>query len=226
MKKIFLILSVVLCLGIMLSGCDCSGKKEVDYLSHVSELRSEVYEGSSKDYTLKASYGFRETPYINDGKVGKQVYYLTFEMNNVTNLDLTYFLNFTHDGQTYEKQFNLNHHRSALSCEIEINEFKENSFTVSVGTLNEKQEIIMQNAIPENSLDYKGAINALIKSQPALLDNYKDENGEFCAEIYARILVKDGKAYWYIGIANGNGGLKAMLIDGKTGEILAVREVF
>ncbi len=226
MKKIFLILSVVLALSVMLTGCDCSGKKEVDYLSHVSELRSEVYEGKSEDYTLKASYGFRETPYINDGKVGKQVYYLTFEMVNVTNLDLTYFLNFTHDGQTYEKQFNLNHHRSALFCEIEIKDFNENSFTVSVGTLKDMQEIVMQNAIPENSLDYKGAINSLIKSQPSLLDNYKDEDGDFCAEIYARILVKDGKAYWYIGIASGNGGLKAMLIDGKTGEILAVREVF
>ena len=147
-------------------------------------------------------------------------------MLNVSNLDATYFLNFTHDGRTYDKQFNLNHHKNSLFCEIELENFSVKSFTVNVGTINQKQAIVMQSVVPEKALDYKGAINSLIKSQPSLLENYKNENGEFCAEIYARILVKDSKAYWYIGIASGEGSLKALLIDGINGEILAVREVF
>lgn len=226
MKRIILVLSVILGLSITLVGCDCSNRKNVDYLNYVSELRYEVYEGKSQDYTIKASYGFRETPYVNDGKVDKTIYYLTFEMLNVSNLDATYFLNFTHDGRTYDKQFNLNHHKNSLLCEIELENFSVKSFTVNVGTINQKQAIVMQSVVPEKALDYKGAINSLIKSQPSLLENYKNENGEFCAEIYARILVKDSKAYWYIGIASGEGSLKALLIDGINGEILAVREVF
>ena len=226
MKRIFLVLSVILALSGMLVGCDCSSKKDVDYLNYISELRYEVYQGKSQDYNLKASYGFRETPYVNDGKVGKTLYYLTFELTNVSNLDATYFLNFTNDGRTYDKQFSLNHHKSSLFCEIELENFNLTSFTVNVGTINQKQAIVMQSVVPEKALDYKGAINSLIKSQPSLLDNYKNENGDFCAEIYARILVKDSKAYWYIGIASGEGSLKALLIDGMNGELLAVREVF
>ena len=45
MKRIILVLSVILGLSITLVGCDCSNRKNVDYLNYVSELRYEVYEG-------------------------------------------------------------------------------------------------------------------------------------------------------------------------------------
>ena len=40
-----------------------------------------------------------------------------------------------------------------------------------------------------------------------------------------RIIVKDGKAYWYAGLSDGKDFLKALLIDGVSGEILATRTV-
>ena len=226
MKRFFLVLCMFLSLTLTLSGCDCSSKKDIDYLNYVSELRSNVYQGKSQDYNLKASYGYKEFPYINDGKIGKKQEILTFELLDITNLDITYFLTFSHNECNYEKQFVLNNHQSVLTCEVEIKDFNTQNFTVSVGTLNEKQAVVLKSIVPDKSLDYKGAINSLIKNQPSLLEGYKNQDGEFCAEIYARILVKEGKAYWYIGIANGENSLKALLIDGANGEILAVREVF
>ena len=41
-----------------------------------------------------------------------------------------------------------------------------------------------------------------------------------------RIFVKNDSPYWYVGIASGNGKLKALLIDGASGELLAAREIF
>ena len=41
-----------------------------------------------------------------------------------------------------------------------------------------------------------------------------------------RIFVKDLKPYWYIAIANSENKLKAMLIEGFSGELLAVKDVF
>ena len=226
MKKIILIFALVLASIFALSGCDCSNKKEIDYVNYVSELRSNLYEGKSDNYSLKASYGFKETPYQNDGKIGKKIYLLSFKLEKIENLEISYFLKFTHADKTYEKQFSLNHNKNALTCEIEIKDFTAQNFTVEVGTLQEKESVVMQSIIPKNALDFKGAIQALIKNQPSLIESYTNSNGEFNGEIYARILVKDGKAYWYIGIANGNGALKALLIDGMSGEVLAVREVF
>ena len=41
-----------------------------------------------------------------------------------------------------------------------------------------------------------------------------------------KVIVKDDKPYWYVGIASGGGNLKALLIDGFSGEVLAIREIF
>ena len=65
----------------------------------------------------------------------------------------------------------------------------------------------------------------LSSEQGALIETYKNENGEFSGEISERIIVKNEKPYWYVGLLNGKGGTKALLIDGLNGEILAVREI-
>ena len=41
-----------------------------------------------------------------------------------------------------------------------------------------------------------------------------------------RVIVKDQLPYWYVGFASGNEQLKALLVDGINGEVLAIREIF
>ena len=82
----------------------------------------------------------------------------------------------------------------------------------------------MQSIIPKGTISYVKALECLNKSQPQLIKAFSNEDG-FNAEIYARIIVKNDKAYWYIGLAGGNNRLKALLVDGKTCEVLAVREI-
>ena len=70
------------------------------------------------------------------------------------------------------------------------------------------------------------ALDFLYSDQQNLIKAFCDEKGAFNAEIYARIIVKNDKPFWYIGIASGNNNLKALLIDGFSGKTLAIREIF
>ena len=86
MKKIFKVLfSISLCLTcfaafLLFGAFSCEKKKTLN--DFVSELRTDVFEGSSDNYSLKAAYGFKETPYINDGVIGEKVYSLSFVLTN------------------------------------------------------------------------------------------------------------------------------------------------
>ena len=52
------------------------------------------------------------------------------------------------------------------------------------------------------------------------------QNNIFNGEIRAKILVRNGKAYWYMGLIDASGRTRALLIDGASGEILAAKDVF
>ena len=88
------------------------------------------------------------------------------------------------------------------------------------------ETVTMTSIIPDKTISYSTALNHLVQKQQSLVAHYTTDDGVFTAEIYARILVNDGAPYWYIGIASGNNNLKALLVDGITGEILAIREIF
>ena len=86
--------------------------------------------------------------------------------------------------------------------------------------------ITLKSILPKNTIDYKKALDFLYKDQQNLIKAFCDESGAFNAEIYARIVVKNDKPFWYVGIASGNGNLKALLVDGFSGKTLAIREIF
>ncbi|MCD8308986.1 MAG: hypothetical protein LUD19_03945 [Clostridia bacterium] len=46
------------------------------------------------------------------------------------------------------------------------------------------------------------------------------ENGIFCGEIYIRLLYDD-KCYYYVGVCDRSGNIKAYLTDGETGRVIA-----
>ena len=222
MKKfvvLFLSLSIVLC-----SFSACKTASILD--GKVSELRSALYEGSGQTLSLKAAYGFRETPYENDGKVGNLAHTLTFKLLDKETSDVTFTLCFTHDGVDYKSNFKLNPATHSVTAVFEIENFDATEFTVQVSTANTSESVTLKSIVPEGTMDYKSALSHLESKPSGLIKNFLDSEGNFNAEIYARIVVKDSRAFWYIGIASGNEQLKALLIDGANGEILAIREIF
>lgn len=222
MKKISIILVLLTLILCNLFGC-----KSVNPLyNRVSELRENIFVGSCECTTIKAGYGFRETPFNNDKKVSERVYLLDFRLLDKESQDVSYNINFTHNGKIYSANFKLDPIKDTVCASVEIEDFNVKEFTVTLSFGGEHHEVLLKSIVPENTISYKTALDHLYNSQDLLVKNYTDENGNFNAEIYVRIVVKDEKSYWYVGIASGNERIKAMLIDGFNGEILAIREVF
>lgn len=222
MKKIISLILFLFCFTFSFTAC----KSENKLLNAVSELRQDIYQGQGKSLSLTAGYGFKEQPFTNDGKVGQTINFLTFKLVDKETDTTTYSLNFNFKGVEYIGTFKLNPVTNTVICAIEVNDFDLKEFTVQVSYGSTIESISLKSIVPNNAITYSSALNFFLESQNSLISHYTDTNGNFNAEIYLRIIVKDGAPYWYLGVANGNDRLKALLIDGINGEILAIREIF
>lgn len=219
MKK-FTVCLLALCFLIAFSGC----KKENAYLAYISDLKQDVYVGTVGDITVTAYYGFREEPFINDGKTGEIVYGYVFKLDVIPD-DVRRVIELSADDDTFSAAFTPDEVTSEYKAFIEIKNHFEKEFTVTYIYGSEKIPVTLCSILPENCISYERALDLLTEKQQPLLSAYYSDNG-FNAEIYMRIFVKNDSPYWYVGIASGNGKLKALLIDGASGELLAAREIF
>lgn len=224
MKNLKVFLFVLLISVISLSAPTFSAcAKDNALASNVSDLRSAVYEGTSEYFSLSASYGFREEPFIQDGIACNRVYKLKIKLKNKQLDPATYYVKLDFSGVEYKTVFSLNATGGYLA-EFEIENFDLKEFTVLVSVGDKSESVTLASVVPDNALAFTEALEFLQKNKPELINAYQVD-GNFSAEIYARILVKDNHPYWYIGFAKTD-TLKAFLIDGFSGEVLAIRSVF
>ncbi len=216
---------IVLCISLLslITFSACSNKAGLE--TYVSELRSKAYLGQSQDFNLKGGYGFIETPYVNDGKVGDLAQVLTLKLLDKETSQASYTANLNFDGQKYSSNFKLNPVTHSLIATFEIENFNLDEFDVEICCGDISQSVNMKSIIPKGTLTYIDALSSLQKTQPELIKAFSDSENNFCAEIHMRIIVKNEKAYWYVGLAGGKDLLKALLIDGANGEVLAIREI-
>lgn len=241
MKKLFCLLlsfTFVFCI-ITTFGCQ---KNEL--LSHVSELRSEIYlgevlksndNGDSKDngansssgekITIKCAYGFIEQPYLLDGKTGNTINRLKFKLVGDLDSNVSYSVSFLHDGFNYKKEFVYSPENNSYTVCFEINDFSVKEFNASLFIGAKSYPTVLKSIVPSDILSCEKALDKLKENQPSLIKDKTAEDGTFNAEIYMRILVKNDYPYYYVGISHEN-KIKAMLMDAKTGKILAVKDVF
>ena len=221
MKKLLccIIMVVFACSFVTLhSGCE----KSSTLLPYVSELKKDIFVGDNQDFNLKAYYGYKENPYASDGKVETHPYTLTFMLLNTKESQTAYTLTIPCINDC-KLEFTKNNSGKLVSS-IEIENFNQSSFDVKLQFSSQIIDIKMHSILPENALDIDSVLKKIEVEQSNLINNYMFDS-KFNAEIYARVIVKDDKAFWYIAFAN-NDGLKAFLVDGVSGEVLAIREVF
>ncbi len=223
MKKLISLFIILLSLLTLSPFTACKERTGLEV--YVSELRSDVFWGQTDTLTIKGGYGFCETPYNNDAKVSEKVHTLTLKLMNKETSQTTYSASLDFNGEKYACAFKLNPVTHSLIATFEIENFNLKEFDVNISAGDQTQTVRLKSLLPENTLSYEKALSCLEKSQPQLIKSFSDSDGNFCAEIYMRIIVKKEKAYWYVGIASGNDQLKALLIDGATGEVLAIREI-
>ncbi len=219
MRK-FILLFLILPFAFTLCGCE----EQNPYVKYVSDLQQDIYSGEIDGVHVTAVYGFREYPFINDGTAGEPVYGYVFKLDIIPD-DVHRSIEFENDGKTYGAAFELDKVTSEYKARVEIEKHFENGFTVNFIRGSEKTPVTLDSVIPENCLNFEQALLILLNEQKSLIDAYTT-NGVFNAELYMRVFVKNGAPYWYVGIASGNDKLKALLIDGTTGKLIAVREIF
>ena len=223
MKKFLLLFICILAVFFTFSGCK---QQENTLDKYVSELRSEIFYGQSQNFTIKASYGFKEIPYNHDGKISDRVYVLVFKLVGRETDQATYNASFTFNGKIYKTTFKLSPVSHSLIAPIEVENFNLKQFTVQISSGTDTESIELKSTLPKNTISYSSALKFLQKNQSELVKAYCNKDGVFNGEICARIVVKDQKPYWYVGLTDIDGNLKALLIDGLNGEVLAIREVF
>jgi hypothetical protein len=225
MKKLFcLLLSVSLIVStITLFGC-----KKNHLVNHVSEFRSQIYQGETdgeQKISVKCAYGFIEQPYVLDGKTGEIIYRLKFKISGDLDSNVSYSIAFTHDGFNYKKEFQHSKINNSYTASFEINDFELLEFDVNIFVGAKSSTAKLKSIVPSGVLSCEQVLNKLEELQPNLIKEKTGEDGTFNAEIYMRILVKNEYPYYYIGVSHQN-KIKAFLMDAKTGKILAVRDVF
>lgn len=216
----FLTLATVLTVILSLYGC----KSEITLFPYVSEVRRDILSGEKNGYTVKACLCQSETPKTEDGKAGTLIPFIEFTLSG-EKTTAAYRLNFTQGGKNYSGQFETNPVSGTLTLKTEVDGINFKTLNVSLARADEITEITLNSILPENTASPETALKNAYAKSPSLFDSYRDENGVFKAEIQIRITVKNDKAYYFFGLADGS-GYKAFLVDAKTCEILAVREVF
>ncbi len=214
-KKIVILALIILTAftQIIFVGC----KTDTSLTDNIIELRSNVFEGKSDNYTLSASYGFKKTNNTNS-------YLLTFKLHDKELESAEYILKFNYNDIEFKSNFTLNPLTNVKTVSFEIPDFNESEFTVTVLSGSNAEDVNLTSLLPTGTLTITQALNKLSQNQPALIDSYKVD-GEFKASIIARVLVKNEQPYWFI-CFSASDEKKALLVDGITGEVLAIREIF
>ena len=221
MKKIYILPILILLLTFSLfSGC--SNERLLD--NQVCSLRSDIYFAESEDFSLQAFYGF-EKNISSQKNSNEKIYSLTFRIIEKNKTLTNCSIRFSYNNEEYSSDFKLDPISNILSAKILVNDFNQKSFSVVIIQDSNRQEIQLVSKINENALNYQKALSNLYKKQENLIKAYIDEDGNFTADIHMRILVKNQKTYWYVGLVK-NSSTKALLLDASTGETLAIRDVF
>lgn len=215
MKKIFLmVLSVFL---VVSSTFFISCKRKADpLLSKISELRLDVYSGQSENYTVKAGYGYKNN---------QKDYLLTIKLVGNYTDNVTYTVKFNYGEKEYVKDFTFHPVKCSLYAEFYINDFNSKEFSVEICKENSSEQVLLKSELPEQTLTYAEVLRCIKEKQPDIINRYTNENQEFIGNITMRVLVKNEHPYYYVGMSSEQKNLKALLVDGISGEILAIREV-
>ena len=76
---------------------------------------------------------------------------------------------------------------------------------------------------PDNVITLDTALKSLYEQQKTLIDE-NTENGEYLGEIFVKLSVINKKAYYYVALIETS-AKTALLIDGETGELLAIKDL-
>ena len=220
-KLVVFVLIMINCL--LLGGCNKLYKVTK---SSISEVRHNVFVGSSDNVDITFMSGKREKDYVINGYNTELINFgivtITIKNQNLEIKDPTFAL--TIDTLRYEELLEKNPFDGTYVADIGVivdNSLPSMSIKVFMGEIVE--EITLNNLSHNWKVDHYEALKISCKE---LKDNLKPLiQNEFLGEVYIKIIkdtiVDDGSYYWYVNFVSRNGIYHSTIINPLTSEILA-----
>lgn len=217
-KSAFFLLTILCFLSVFFSfGC----KKQTDYFSYVSELRSNVLIAETEGYSLKIFAVKRETPYVADGIPRALSTTAEFHLTAPQGV-LTANLSFTIDGKEYGGEASYDNVKSELYYSQGLDLSEAQTLTVLITAEEKTYELEAVSVRTASTLTPKALLSSIVKTEKEYFTQNTDKYG-FKGEIYVRLIYEDN-AYYYVGVVGRDERTLAFLVNAENGKILAKRE--
>jgi hypothetical protein len=197
-------------------------KKQVDYFSYVSELRSNIFIAQEDELSLRIFSVQKESPYEADG-IKMEIFERTEFYVTAPSGDKEYTLSFCVDDQEINAVMSFDNVKCEYYyfCNLDISSLSSLDCTISC---QKKTQTFCAKSIKTSStLAPTSILNIVKESEQELFTSLTDKYG-FAGEIYLRLIYEDAP-YYYVGIIDRNGKVNAFLLNGETGKILAKRTI-
>ena len=214
MKKITVIIACICAALCLLSGC----AKKVDYLTYVSEKRTDIYLYSNDGLEIKIYRSEQETPYSADGVKG--------EMSALTEIFVTLPENCDEvnvKAGNIEGEMNYRAVENCYYLSSSGGEIPNSNVEVNLSYGGNNQTFTAISVLYDGVISCDEAVKCVVEHNADLFASLT-QNNVFCGEIYVRLLYDDG-GYYYVGVCDRNKKITACLVDGERGKIIATREI-
>lgn len=205
---------------LLFSFTGCS--KDTSLEKYVSEKKTEIFYCEQDGFELTASFSQKEYPYCADGIVGDLSDLFEIKLKAPDN-SAEYNISFTAGDKEYSGEMSFESVRQIYTFSQSIPCPKEKQITFTVFCGENKTSMTAVSVKGENTLSVSEVLKCIQKAQTEKIASLT-QNGNFTAEIYLRLVYKEGECFYYAAISDRTGNTCSMLIDADTGEILAMRE--
>lgn len=192
---------------------------------NLSEVRYNVFSGETDTYTASFMTGKREKPYSVNGVSEKAVDFglltITFKGND-TPLTASYKLTINDTEKTGNLEYNQYDNNFMVDVGEIVGDDAKINVEITVGTTKSSIDLVCKNT--DFEITWQTALNIGAKE---LEKNIKANtiNGKLNGEIYIKIITDiNGNFddyFWYVSLYTKNGDNYAIIINPKTGEIMA-----
>lgn len=220
MKKSFnRIIFTFLCIFFSLSFASCEKKLSLE--KYVSENRTGYYYAETDDFSLKAYFTIREYPYAADGiakDVSPVAEVFLFTENTGEKINISFSLN----GKTYGGEMNYDSVKKCFSFSDGVSGECPTGITFNVTYGETDVSLSVGNKKSESALPLSDLLEKVKEQKSDLIDSLTNKR-TFNGEIYVRFIYDEGE-YYYVGITDTNKKTTALLLDAKSGKIIAEKE--
>lgn len=196
----------------------CSAKTAE--IENVSQLRYDLLTYEADKFTVVCYPEIREKNFLSDGIAGEKDLLLGFRFYPTNTVAECVSVSLEADGGTYTAEFDEKSGSDYKICEMQIPTFNKSDLKCMLSVDGELYSVCLSSVKNADTITYTRAVNGIIETDAERLSAFK-KNEPY--ETRIRLIENNGYNFWYVGFINPAKTL-SYLVDGATGEILAVKE--